>query len=279
MRYVWIAFAIFITAVILDLTLQIREEVKKHEKVEVTKSETNEQTAPPAETAPPATVKNTQSLEDISPKINTDAALGACDMNLSIDECIEQMGAKPGDNIFIRIFKLTAELEVWIKVDDYYQLLKIYPICKQSGTLGPKMKEGDRQGPEGFYSVTRQDMNPNSKYHLSFNLGFPNAYDQIQGYTGSALMVHGGCVSIGCFAMTDSKIDEIYGLVDAAFDGGQQEIPVHIFPFRMNDEMMLKYSDNEWYNFWGNLKEGYDYFEESRMPPTVAVINRRYVFK
>jgi len=278
MKYVWIALAFFVSAIILDVTVQIVKEMKKHEKVEVVKSETKEESVV-LETTPPAVVKNTQSLDNISPQINADALLGACDMNLSIDECIEQMGAKAGDNIFIRIFKLTAELEVWIKVDDYYQLLKVYPICKQSGKLGPKLKEGDRQGPEGFYSVNRDALNPNSKYHLSFNLGFPNAYDEIHGWTGSALMVHGGCVSVGCFAMTDAKIDEIYGLVDAAIDGGQQEIPVHVFPFRMTDEMMLKYSDNEWYNFWGNLKEGYDYFEESRMPPNTAVINRRYVFK
>jgi murein L,D-transpeptidase YafK len=184
-----------------------------------------------------------------------------------------------GNEIFIRIFKLSAELEVWIKDEDYYRLLKIYPICKQSGKLGPKLKEGDHQGVEGFYQITEKSLNPNSKYHLSINLGFPNKYDKLNKRTGSLLMIHGGCSSVGCYAIGDKYIEEIYTLVESALEMGQKSIEVHIFPFRMRDDIMIEYSDSEWYNFWGNLKEGYDYFEEARIPPQIRVLNRRYEFE
>lgn len=199
-----------------------------------------------------------------------------CPLNRDVNDCLPINDTKIGNNIFIRIFKLSAELEVWIKDEDYYQLLKIYPICKQSGNLGPKLKEGDLQGVEGFYKITEKSLNPNSKYNLSFNLGYPNKYDKTHKRTGSALMVHGGCKSIGCYAIGDEYIEELYGLIEDTFDSKQKTIDVNIFPFRMTDKVMLEYSDNQWYNFWGNLKEGYDYFEEAGVPPKVKVINRRY---
>ncbi len=199
-----------------------------------------------------------------------------CPLNRDVNDCLPINDTKIGNNIFIRIFKLSAELEVWIKDEDYYQLLKIYPICKQSGNLGPKLKEGDLQGVEGFYKITEKSLNPNSKYNLSFNLGYPNKYDKTHKRTGSALMVHGGCKSIGCYAIADEYIEELYGLIEDTFDNKQKTIDVNIFPFRMTDKVMLEYSDNQWYNFWGNLKEGYDYFEEAGVPPKVKVVNRRY---
>lgn len=199
-----------------------------------------------------------------------------CPLNRDVNDCLPINDTKIGNNIFIRIFKLSAELEVWIKDEDYYQLLKIYPICKQSGNLGPKLKEGDLQGVEGFYKITEKSLNPNSKYNLSFNLGYPNKYDKTHKRTGSALMVHGGCKSIGCYAIGDEYIEELYGLIEDTFDNKQKTIDVNIFPFRMTDKVMLEYSDNQWYNFWGNLKEGYDYFEEAGVPPKVKVVNRRY---
>jgi murein L,D-transpeptidase YafK len=190
---------------------------------------------------------------------------------------LEAVGAKRGDPIFIRIFKSEAMLEVWIEVDGKYHHLKDYPVCAYSGKLGPKLREGDKQAPEGFYRVYKKQLNPHSKFHLAFNLGYPNAYDRAHKRTGSYLMVHGNCVSIGCYAMTDRKIEEIYGLVKAALDHGQRYVPVHIFPFHMDDETMAQYSHYRWYDFWTKLKEGYDYFEAEERPPFVDVINGDYV--
>ena len=197
----------------------------------------------------------------------------------TVNERLSELGAKIGDPVFIRIFKYTAELEIWIKTAEHYELLQTYTICRQSGYLGPKLKEGDRQGPEGFYFVSKSRLNPNSKFHLAFNLGYPNKYDRAHHRTGSALMVHGNCVSAGCFAMTDEKIEEIYELVEAALENGQNIVRVHIFPFRMSEAKMQQYQYNQWYDFWTNIKEGYDYFEEKRIPPNVEVKNRRYLFE
>jgi len=196
----------------------------------------------------------------------------------SMTERLSELGAEIGDPVFIRIFKLTAELEIWIKTGDRYELLQTYEICRQSGHLGPKLKEGDRQEPEGFYYVGKKQLNPNSKFHLAFNIGYPNAYDRAHRRTGSAIMVHGDCVSIGCFAMTDEKIEEIYELVEGALENGQKFMRIHIFPFRMTKKSMKHYRQNKWYPFWSNLKEGYDYFEENGVPPNVEVRRRKYIF-
>ena len=197
----------------------------------------------------------------------------------SMTERLSQLGAQIGDPIFIRIFKYTAELEVWIKVDGRYALLHTYEICRQSGYLGPKLREGDKQGPEGFYYVSKSRLNPNSKFHLAFNIGYPNAYDRAHKRTGSAIMVHGDCVSIGCFAMTDEKIEEIYELVEKALENGQRIVRVHIFPFRMTEDKMAYYRYSKWYPFWSNLKEGYDYFEKKKIPPNVEVEKMQYHFR
>jgi murein L,D-transpeptidase YafK len=180
--------------------------------------------------------------------------------------------------IYIRIFKEESELEIWKQRDDgrYYHF-KTYPICNWSGDLGPKVRFGDRQAPEGFYNVSRDQMNPDSKYHLAMNLGFPNAYDRSQKRSGDFLMVHGGCKSAGCYAMTDGLIEEIYAIARESFIGGNDSIPVHAFPFRMSDENMARFAAHEAYPFWLTMKEGYEYFEVTRMLPTVAVCNRRYV--
>lgn len=186
---------------------------------------------------------------------------------------------KLGSPIFIRIFKQTNELELWLLAkNNSFKLFKTYIICYQSGNLGPKIAEGDQQSPEGFYQVDNSQMNPWSKYHLSFNLGYPNEYDRNLNRTGSALMVHGGCSSIGCFAMTDYFMDEIYSLADAALVNGQQEFQVHIFPFRLSPENIADHQNSPWLSFWQNLKEGYDIFEVHNFPPTVEVLQGRYVF-
>jgi murein L,D-transpeptidase YafK len=180
--------------------------------------------------------------------------------------------------IFIRIFKEESELEVWKQRDDgrFYHV-KTYPICNWSGELGPKIREGDRQAPEGFYKVARQQMNPNSRYHLAFNLGYPNVYDKTQGRTGEFVMVHGKCKSAGCYAMTDELMEEIYALSREAFIGGQDIIEVHAYPFRMTDENLARYQQSEHYAFWSTLKQAYDYFELTRRPPAVAVCEKRYI--
>ncbi len=180
--------------------------------------------------------------------------------------------------IFIRVFKEELELEVWKQRDDgrFYHF-KTYPICNWSGQLGPKLKEGDGQAPEGFYTVAREQMNPNSRYHLAFNLGYPNPFDKSHRRSGDALMIHGGCGSAGCYAMTDALMEELYALVRESFAGGQNVVHVHAFPFRMTAANMARHSKSKWRAFWRTLKEGYDYFELARQVPTVAVCNRRYV--
>jgi murein L,D-transpeptidase YafK len=180
--------------------------------------------------------------------------------------------------IFIRIYKEESELEVWKqRADGHYYLYKTYPICTWSGVLGPKLRQGDRQAPEGFYTITREQMRPDSKVHLAFNLGFPNAFDKAHRRTGDALMVHGGCSSSGCYAMTDALMEEIYGLAREAFIGGQDSIHVHAFPFRMTEANMARHAKNQWLPFWRTLKEGHDYFELTRQLPTIAICSRRYV--
>jgi len=183
-----------------------------------------------------------------------------------------------GSPVFIRIFKESSELEVWLKKENEFELFKIYPICYFSGQLGPKLKQGDKQSPEGFYFVPPNMLNPNSRFHLSFNLGYPNKYDRQHGRTGDYLMVHGSCVSVGCYAMENEPIEEIYTLVHSALQQGQAYFRVHAFPFRMTDENMQRHVDHPWFDFWKNLKQGYDWFEETKTPPDVNVQGGVYVF-
>lgn len=197
----------------------------------------------------------------------------------SLKAALAKKGLKYGAPIFIRIFKDPGVLEVWVESKDgRFVHFRDYDICTFSGALGPKLKEGDNQSPEGFYFVKADRLNPWSRFHLSFNLGYPNQYDRYHGRTGSALMVHGDCVSIGCYAMTDAYINEIYALSAAALQSGQPYFRVHSFPFRLEEETLSKYSSHLWYAFWQNLKEGYDYFSKHRRPPNVEVVNGKYVF-
>ena len=184
-----------------------------------------------------------------------------------------------GDAAYVRIFKREHLLELWMQADDgRYRLFRSYPICKYSGQLGPKLAEGDRQAPEGFYRVASSQLNPHSRHHLAFNIGFPNALDQELGRTGSFLMVHGGCTSVGCYAMTDGQIDEIYAVVEAALGQGQPEVDVSIFPFRMTETALQATARSEWSPFWQNLKQGFDLFEQQGTPPRVAACDGSYVF-
>ncbi len=188
-------------------------------------------------------------------------------------------GLQLGDEALIRVFKKEAILELWLKPNDSEKFVhfKNYPICKYSGNLGPKLMQGDEQSPEGFYRVTSEQMNPNSAFHLSFNLGYPNQYDQFHQRTGDYLMVHGSCVSTGCYAMGDTQIEEIYYLLSKSFAAGQTEVPVHAFPFRLEDEELALYESNPWYNFWVDLKQGYDRFNATKQNINVDVTDGRYI--
>src|ERR671912_2791471 len=190
-----------------------------------------------------------------------------------------EKGMSRSDPILMRAYKKESELEVWKRrADGKYAHLKTYPICRWSGQLGPKIKEGDRQAPEGFYTVTPAQMNPKSQFHLAFNLGFPNAFDRAHGRTGAALMVHGDCSSRGCYAMTDEQVSEIYALGRESFFGGQRAFQVQAYPFRMSPLNMARHSNNPHMPFWKNLKQGYDHFEVTRQQPKVDVCEKRYVF-
>jgi len=191
-----------------------------------------------------------------------------------------------GDPVFVRIFKEERQLEIWMRPDGRgrFVLFKTYPVANWGGgTLGPKLAEGDGQAPEGFYYVPPSRMKPDSRFHLAFNLGYPNSYDKAHGRTGSFLMVHGDNVSIGCYAMTDQKIEEIYLLAEAALAGGQPFFRVHCFPFRMTRERLARAtaSGKPWIGFWQNLETGYRFFESSRVPPDVGVDpkTKRYTFR
>jgi murein L,D-transpeptidase YafK len=189
----------------------------------------------------------------------------------------KQMGQRTP--ILVRIFKEEAELEVWKqKLDGDYELLKTYPICRWSGELGPKIREGDRQAPEGFYAITPGLMNPRSSFYLAFNLGYPNAFDRALGRTGAHLMVHGDCSSRGCYSMTDEQISEIFALAREAFEGGQQSFQVQAYPFRMTPENLAKHRNSPHLAFWRMLKEGNDHFLVTRQEPKVDVCGKRYVF-
>jgi murein L,D-transpeptidase YafK len=181
--------------------------------------------------------------------------------------------------ILVRIFKQESELEVW-KEDKTgrFALLKTYPICRWSGDLGPKIRQGDRQAPEGFYTITPGLMNPNSNYYLAINTGFPNAYDRANGRTGAFLMIHGDCSSAGCYAMTDEQVAEIYALARESFFGGQKSFQIQAYPFKMTPLNMAKHRNSPNMAFWKMLKEGYDHFEVTRHEPKVDVCEKRYVF-
>lgn len=188
-------------------------------------------------------------------------------------------GLEMGSPVFLRLFKEERELELWVRKGARFEFFCKYPVVAMSGKLGPKLAEGDRQAPEGFYYVTRSAMKPDSLYHLAFNIGFPNKYDRANGRTGSFIMVHGSNQSLGCFAMTDEKIEEIYTLCDAALGGGQRFFRVHCFPFRMTPGRMEQARGNRWESFWKELQPGYQWFEDKRLPPNVEVEGLRYRFE
>ena len=195
----------------------------------------------------------------------------------NLESRLKGHGLKLGAPVFIRIFKREFELELWMKRDGRFHLFQTYPICKWSGKLGPKLKQGDHQSPEGFYTVSAGAMNPASRWHRSFNLGFPNAYDRQHKRTGSNLMVHGGCSSVGCYAVTNAAIDEIWKLTTAAHRRGQRRFHVHAYPFRMTSTNFASHSSEDWSDFWRDLRNGHEAFEKTWLPPRIFACNGRYV--
>ena len=194
------------------------------------------------------------------------------------DRRLADKGLTAGSPILIRIFKAEFELELWMRKGDRFELFATYPICYWSGTLGPKLHEGDKQAPEGFYAVGLNQIHRSGRWPRSLNIGYPNALDRAFARTGSLILVHGGCTSTGCFAMTNPVMAEIYALAEQALQQGQDRIPIHVFPFRMTEANLAARTaaHGAWRAFWLNLKLGYDLFERTRVPPKVGICNKQY---
>jgi murein L,D-transpeptidase YafK len=192
---------------------------------------------------------------------------------------LAEKGMATGSPMFIRIFKAEFEFELWMRKGEGFELFATYPICYWSGTLGPKLHEGDKQAPEGFYAVGPNQIHRRGRWPRSLNIGYPNALDRAQARTGSFILVHGGCTSTGCFAMTNPVMQEIYALAEEALEKGQERIPVHVFPFRMTEANLAARAraHGEWRAFWHSLKAGYDLFEQTHLPPKVGMCNKQYV--
>lgn len=194
-----------------------------------------------------------------------------------LSEWLADKGLTEGSPILIRIFKAESELELWMRKGASYVLQATFPICHWTGTLGPKLREGDKQSPEGFYTVGRRQMRHLGRWRNAFNLGYPNLHDKRLDRTGSYILVHGGCSSTGCFAMTQAVQQVIYRLAAAALRRHQTSFQVHVFPFRMTEANMAAHAESPWMDFWQDLKVGYDAFEETRLPPRVGICGQRYV--
>ncbi len=189
----------------------------------------------------------------------------------------------PPEGLYIRSFKYDRQLEVWVKGDskEPFKLFKTYKICMQSGTMGPKRMQGDYQVPEGFYQIN--EFNPNSNYHLSLGLNYPNASDKILSdpeKPGNSIYIHGNCVSTGCIAISDEPIEELYIIASNVKANGQEFIPVHVFPVRYNVKKSMEYlnstiRDNAYLqHFNKNIKEVFDFFEIKKQLP-VIMVNKR----
>ena len=224
---------------------------------------------PPPSRVPWRTMPASERLADVNRRVKP-----------LLEKKLVERGLRLGNRVFIRLFKESGEFELWLQdAAGVWKPFRTHRIACFSGELGPKQREGDKQAPEGFYTVTSKQLNPASSYHLAFNIGYPNAFDLHHQRTGSLIMVHGDEVSVGCYAMTDAVIEEIYLLVTAALENGQPQVPVHCFPFRFTDERMQKAKGEPWYSFWENLREGYQHFETNRVVPKITVEQGHYRFR
>ncbi|VEA63122.1 Uncharacterized protein conserved in bacteria [Serratia plymuthica] len=201
----------------------------------------------------------------------------ACSASEQVPEAPVVKQQLVGSPVYIQIFKEERTLELYAKMGNEFRLVNSFRICNFSGGLGPKRREGDFKSPEGFYSIDSHHLKPDSKYYRAINIGFPNDYDKSQGYSGAYLMIHGDCKSIGCYAMTNTYMDEIYRYVEAAFAYGQNRIDISIYPFRMTDQNLKRHRSSSDIAFWNQLKPGYDYFVKNHQPPVVSVSNGQYV--
>jgi murein L,D-transpeptidase YafK len=204
-------------------------------------------------------------------------------MNRKADTLKKQFEAAglqwPAKQIYIRSFKYDSQLEVWVRnsVQEPFRLFKIYSVCALAGTLGPKRMEGDYQVPEGFYYIN--EFKPNSNYHLSLGINYPNASDKIlnDDNPGGDIYIHGSCITIGCIPIQDPQIEEVYILAMSAKSSGQDFIPVHIFPVRFNNVKSMAYFDKttkdnpDIQKFAVKLKEVYDYFEKEKKLPVISI--------
>jgi murein L,D-transpeptidase YafK len=212
-----------------------------------------------------------------APSLTPRAASMLNKVKVSVGQELDKKGLAFGEQIFIRIFKMPGTLEVWMMKAGRYRLYKKYPICCYSGYPGPKLQEGDWQSPEGFYSVSARQMNPNSSYHLSFNVGYPNEFDRARKRTGSSIMVHGECSSRGCFAMGNNQMEEIYLLAHSALTHGQQRFALHIFPFKLTARNLFKFRSSPWIDFWKKLQPGFQFFEQQHQIPDIVVEQGNYI--
>jgi murein L,D-transpeptidase YafK len=192
---------------------------------------------------------------------------------------LEAAGFKLGAPAFIRVFKADSTLEMWMLKGGRFELFRRFPICKWSGELGPKLAEGDKQSPEGVYFITGGDLIVNARWHRAMNISFPNQRDRALGLTGSSILIHGKCSSIGCFALTDEYVEDVYEIVQSALEEGQPRVPVHIFPFELTREKLAAQAGDEWSDFWKELKRGHDIFLRDRLPPRAFVCNGQYAFQ
>jgi murein L,D-transpeptidase YafK len=184
-----------------------------------------------------------------------------------------------GAPAFIRVFKESSTLELWLWKNGRFHPFKSYPICKWSGELGPKLAEGDRQSPEGVYFISGRDLIVNARWHRAMNLGFPNSRDKALGLTGSGILIHGKCSSIGCFSLTDPVVEDVYEIIAAALDAGQPRITVHVFPFPLTRANLARHAGDEWHDFWTRLKRGHDLFLRDGLPPRTFVCLGEYAFQ
>ena len=192
----------------------------------------------------------------------------------------ENAGADKHSPVLIRIFKESNELELWRKNKETnkFVLVHTYPICRYSGTLGPKMKIGDRQAPEGFYEIGPSSLNPYSVEFVSLNTGYPNKFDRSHNRTGAHLMIHGGCSSAGCYAITHAAAQEVFTAVRDSLKAGQRSVQLQIYPFRMDAYGMAAHFQNDRNrDFWQQLKAGYDKFQLTQEELNVTVVNKKYV--
>lgn len=203
----------------------------------------------------------------------------------TLQKFVKAAGFGNNFSMLINAYKAEGKLEIWLKSysDKQYKLFRTYDFCEHSGTLGPKVIEGDKQIPEGFYYINV--FNPMSTFHLSLGVNYPNSVDLARTgkdrKPGNDIYIHGNCVTVGCIPLTDEKIKEVYVLAVEAKDNGQEKIPVNIYPFKMTDGNMKKYSAlfPTQLAFWKTLQPGYFAFEKNRNLADIKEVGGKYVIK